>query len=297
MTWKHFFSGLAVASLLFAGTTSALASGGSRAAMRKQIEMNMLLSGTIDVNPEGHVAGYHIDQADALPEGVTRLLASSIPQWIFEPVVVDGKAVMARAKMGLNIVATQAGDDRHTLRIDGVSFGSEDDKDSGETVTSIRMTPPAYPDEAARNNVTGIAYVLLKVGPDGRAADVVVEQVNLTVLGDAAQLKRARDVLARASVRAAKNWSFAPPPRGDLADDPYWVVRVPVDYQLYDGARAPKDSGPRYAQWKAYVPGPRTEVPWKDGPQESAAFKPDAMLAGMSYTAGSGLQLLTPLGD
>ncbi len=298
MMMNRFLTGVAVTALSLACITPVLASGASRMAMRKQVEMNMLLSGTIDVKPDGSVASYHIDQGDSLPEGVTRLIANNVPNWTFEPVLVDGMPVLARARMGLNIVATHAGEDKHTVRIDSASFGdAEEDRATGESVSSGKMDPPRYPDEAASSNMTGIAYVLLKVDQQGQVADAVVEQVNLTVLGDAAQLKRARDIFSRATLRAARNWTFTPPRRGELADDPFWVVRVPVDYQLYDGARPPKDGGPTYGKWRAYVPGPRTKVPWKDGPQESAAFKPDAMLAGMSYTAGSGLQLLTPLGD
>lgn len=298
MAIHRFLAGTAVVLLSLTCTQPTLASDGSRMAMRKQVEMNMLLSGTIDVQPDGRVASYHIDQADNLPEGVTRLIAASIPGWTFEPVVIDGKPVLARARMGLNIVATQAGEDKHTVRIDSASFGNtEEDSTAGEAVSKRRMDPPRYPDEAASSNMTGTAYVLLKIDRKGQVADAVVEQVNLTVLGDAVQLKRARDLFSRTTLRAAKNWTFIPPTRGELAEDAFWVVRVPVEYRLHDDALPARNGGPAYGKWKAYIPGPRTEVPWEDGPQDSAAFKPDAMLAGMSYTAGSGLQLLTPLGN
>lgn len=90
MMMNRLLTGVAVTALSLACITPVLASGGSRTAMQKQVEMSMLLSGTIDVKPDGSVAGYRIDQADSLPEGVTRLLGNNIPQWTFEPVVAGG---------------------------------------------------------------------------------------------------------------------------------------------------------------------------------------------------------------
>jgi hypothetical protein len=44
-------------------------------------------------------------------------------------------------------------------------------------------------------------------------ADVVAEQVNMTVVDRRAALAKMRDILAKASVSSARKWTFKPPPR------------------------------------------------------------------------------------
>ena len=276
--------------LLLCAVSSLAWAGGNALAVRKQVELSMLLSGNIVVEKDGTVGSYTVDQREKIPPGVLQLLESHVPKWQFEPVLVDGQPVRARAKMGLRIVAQQAGDDKYNLRIDSSSFGDAEENARKKSVTSPKLDPPHYPQAAARAGVTGTVFLVLKVGRDGTVQDLLVEQVNLTVLGTEGHMRWGRDLLSRAASAAAKKWTFNVPTHGEDVNRESWNIRVPVDFVLSDG---PMRSGSEYAKWKAYVPGPRSIAPWIDEAERAANFKPDAMLAGQVYTEGSGLRLLT----
>lgn len=49
---------------------SSAAFAGNAAAVRRQIESSMLLTGKIQVDAEGRVTGYSLDDADKVPPGV-----------------------------------------------------------------------------------------------------------------------------------------------------------------------------------------------------------------------------------
>ena len=137
----------------------------------------------------------------------------------------------------------------------------------------------------------GTVMLLVKVGRDGRVADVIAEQTNLTVIGTARAMNQLRDILAKASVRNAKRWTFTPPTTGEAKDRDFWTVRVPVRYAF-------EDSRERYGRWSAYIPGPRQRAPWKTG-EDALVAGTDLLPEGGVYMVGraqEGPRLLTPLG-
>jgi hypothetical protein len=134
----------------------------------------------------------------------------------------------------------------------------------------------------------GTAYLVLKIGRDGRVADAVAEQVNLRVVASEKNMARLRKLFAGAALAGAKKWTFNPPTIGEEADDPYWSVRVPVAF-FTDHLQLPKDT-----EWHSYVPGPRNPIPWRS---EQPTDSPDALAAGGVYPLdNNGPRLLTPLG-
>ncbi|GAB3102108.1 energy transducer TonB [Lysobacter terrae] len=278
---------LAAAALL----VSTVAWAGGPGAVRKQIESTMLVTGKIQLDTRGKVTTYSLDHEEKLPRGIVAFLAKAVPAWEFKPVVIDGRAVNAIASMNIRLVANRADDGNYLVKVRGASFGDEDVKPE-EDVRSISMAPPNYPDSAARAGVAGSVYLLVKVGREGKVVDVVTEQVNLRWIASENEMTRWRKILADTSMRQARKWSFTPPSKGEAADDPFWVVRVPVVYSFED----PKTIAGRYGTWESYVPGPRQRDPWSDE-DEGVAFSPDTLPAGGSYRAGSGLKLLTDLSE
>lgn len=277
--------------LLLCGFT-ALA-GGGRAEVRKQAEMSMLVTGTVDIDKDGGVAAHKIDQPDKLPPVVVQLVDQAMSQWRFEPVQVDGRVVKARTTMRLRAVAKQKEDGNYLLRIGSAEFGQEGGVE-GETVTSNKLEPPRYPETAVRSNLTGTVYLVLKIDREGTVTDVVDEQVTLSTVGTELQMRKGRKLLADAARSAARKWRFKIPTRGEEADAPYWSVRTPVSFALYSGSRPPKNLEPEYGTWKAYIPGPVTRAPWVEDDQP-AGYRPDALADGGVYPVGSGPKLLTPL--
>lgn len=76
MTTRRFLAAIFLV-LLFTSNSHAWAND-KREDIVKQAELNMLLSGTIDVSPDGSVVRYRIDQADKLTPVVTASLLPSI---------------------------------------------------------------------------------------------------------------------------------------------------------------------------------------------------------------------------
>lgn len=263
------------------------ATAGGRAEVRKTIEASMLVTGTILVGPRGQVEEFVIDQPEKIERGVLNLVKSNIGQWTFEPPSLDGAPVALRNKMSMRVIGNKLENGDFAFRLGGVNF-SPFKVEEGTEVSSIKLTPPRYPVGAARAGAGATVYLAIKVGKDGRVQDVAAEQVNLQYLANESVMQQARKVFTDASIKAAEQWKFTPPLKGEDADEPYWTVRVPVDYVI---------GGPKaaYGQWEAYVPGPRQPIPW-DGLRDMPSFSPDTMVAdGSVYQVGNGLRLLTPL--
>ncbi|HEU0306987.1 MAG TPA: protein tonB [Lysobacter sp.] len=278
---------LAVAAL-FAGAT-ALAAG--PAAVRKQVEASMLVTGRIQVDSDGRVSGFSLDEKEKLPEGVVDLIGKTVPEWAFEPVLIDGKPVNVSTGMSIRLIARKTGKDSYSVGIRSASFGHRSGKKE-EQVRSLSMAPPNYPEDAARAGVTGTAYLLVRAGRDGKVIDVIAEQVNLRVVASEASMTKWRRVLGETSMRQARRWTFIPPTEGEEAKADFWVLRVPVVFSLEDSPGAMQ----QYGRWEAYVPGPRQANPWEKD-KEGVAFSPDTLAPGRAHLAGSGLKLLTNLSD
>ncbi|WLA09031.1 energy transducer TonB [Xanthomonas translucens] len=285
-TWR--WCGLLLALL----AVTAVATGTGPGAVRKQVESSLLVTGKIDIEPDGAVSALAIDHADKLPEGVLGFVRASVQRWTFEPVLRDGKPVPARTPMTLRLVAKRQQGDRYQVEIRHASFAAYDPKDP-RAVTSIRTPPPAYPEAAYRVGASGSAYLVLKVARDGSVADAAVEQVNLRIVASESEMQTLREIFARSALAAARKWRFRPPSEGKDVSAPYWAVRVPVNYSLRDQPKQGMDSS--YGHWISYVPGPRARAPWDTG-EDASGFSPDALSAGGVYMVdNNGPRLLTPL--
>ena len=73
----------------------------------------------------------------------------------------------------------------------------------------------------------GDVYLALKIGPDGKVIDGVVEQENLTTKGTETQMIEARRILGSESLALIRTWTFAVPTRGKEAGKPYWSGLLP----------------------------------------------------------------------
>jgi TonB family protein len=285
-TWR--WGGLLLALL----AATAFATGSGPGAVRKQVESSLLVTGKIDIEPDGMVSALAIDHADKLPEGVLGFVRASVQRWTFEPALRDGKPVPARAPMTLRIVAKRQEGDRYQVEIRHASFAAYDPKDP-RAVTSIRTPPPAYPEAAYRAGASGSAYLVLKVARDGSVADAAVEQVNLRIVASESEMQRLREIFARSALAAARKWRFRPPSEGKDVSAPYWAVRVPVNYSLRDQPNQGMDGS--YGHWISYVPGPRARALWDTG-EDASGFSPDALSVGGVYMVdNNGPRLLTPL--
>ncbi|MDN5780657.1 MAG: energy transducer TonB [Luteimonas sp.] len=273
--------GIGLAWLCIAG----MASAATPSEVSKQIEASMLLTGTISIKADGSVSGYSVDNEDKVPDYVLASIGKWVPAWRFKPVLVDGKAAPARAKMSLRIRAEPSGEDTFSIYIAGASFGESGARTTDPVARPARK-PPVFPRDVANMGGKGIVYLVLKLDRQGTVKDVVAEQVNLTVYASNREMARFRRSLAAAAVKRAWEWTFREPDAGELGDAEFWSVRVPVDF----GYRGDKEVA--YGQWEGYLPGPHTRASWLGDGDETGN---DALASGDLHMVGSGLRLLTPL--
>lgn len=272
---------------LFCALLSGAALAAGPAAVRKRVQASMLLTGTIVVAPDGSVRSYAVDKAEKLPPLVIGLIAKNIPKWKFEPTLLNGDPVAAKAQMSLRLVAKPVGGDSYSVSISGAQFGQNA---PGESITYKDRAKPTYPPQAARAHVSGTVYLVMRVGRQGQVQEVEAEQVNLVVVDSDKGMERWRKVLADSALAAARRWTFNLPTSGEHMNDEYWVARVPVTYALS------AVHGDDYGEWQPYVPGPRQPVPWLDD-RRLLSGNADALPDGDLHPLNrDGLRLTTPAG-
>lgn len=287
---RHFGAACVIGMTIALSAGSALAGSVKEqvAAVRKQAVASMVLSGEITIDEQGKVASHTIDKPGELPAGVLRLLDQTVPHWRFEPVLVDGVARPARSPMRLRVVAREQGNGDYAVSLQDVVFPGEEPV-PGSFATGEKMVPPRYPEGALRRGATGIVYVVVRVGPDGRVEDAVAEQVNLPFVATERVMEAYRKLFADASVRAAKASTFNPPTVGENVGKST-SVRVPYDFHMGSTKE------PVYGQWTSYVPGPYRPAPWRVGELQGS---PDLLATGTGtqpLAEENGLRLLTSLG-
>lgn len=285
MTMRFWKTALIMVAMAIAGLTIA---GNAREA-RKQLESSVLVSGTVTIRADGSVREYSIDPKAPLSPAIVQFLGDTIGKWRFQPVQVNGQVVIAKVPMHLRLVAKAAGDGNYAISIASSQFGSADNLSTTDLVSQkSRRAMPQYPKTALRMGGKGTVYLVVQVGRDGSVLNIEAEQVNLRVIGNSRQMDLVRKELADASKRAVKTWTFTPPTTGQEANEPYWLVRLPVQF-LMDGDNPATDS-----QWDTYVPGPRnTDMPWAKQELQTAG-NPDALPEGGIYPLRQGATLLNP---
>lgn len=253
--------------------------------MRAQAQASMVVSGMVDIEPDGSVSAYELDHRDELPPYVADVIDKAVPDWRFAPVMVDGVTVPARARMGVRLVAARAGIDGVEVTIRSASFGAYDEGDTG-SVGVVSRKPPSYPTTAALLYASSDVYVVLKIGRAGEVLDVAVEQVNLRSAANGTKSERLRTLFSKAAVEAARKWVFRPPTTGDQADAPYWSATTMISFVMQG------EPVHDYGRWIAYIPGPRQMAPWLREADHNAN---DALAAGTIQQLGTGPRLLTRL--
>jgi hypothetical protein len=226
--------------------------------LRKLAEASMLVKGTVEIKPDGSVNGYAIDGAEKLAPVVIEVIQKNIPTWKFQ--LAAASTTVVKETMSLRLVAKAVDDKQVSVSIVGATFGNDQGSDE-EHVRYKTRKPPQYPRMALDARVSGTVYLLARIGQDGRVQNVSAEQVNLRTLADKTLMERYRANLAGAAIAAAKDWTYDIPTKGEHVHDPYWYVRVPVDFEIHVFGE-PVRTATEYGQWEVYIPGPKQEIPW-----------------------------------
>ncbi|MBS0591216.1 MAG: energy transducer TonB [Proteobacteria bacterium] len=231
--------------------------------------LELHVSGEVQIAPDGHVSDYVL--ASDLAKPVASLVEKNVRGWIFEPVLINGRAVVAKTAVNMAIKAEPVDESNYRLRIVDVHFG-------GATLSKAHMYPPKYPAQAIRAGVGGKVVLALRLDENGNVAEAVPYQTNLDVrTRTEKEAELYRQILEKASLDAAKRWHYDLTEKYDGKPIRSSVL-VPVAYSL--DSRGAKDG-----HWKSYLPGPVHDIPWKHDGQVAA--KADAA----SIPDGSALSL------
>lgn len=269
------------------GALLALAATAAHASTARDVESSTVVKGSIVVAKDGTVQAAVVDDAKKYGQPIADMVRRAALQWRFQPVLRDGAPVLAKASMHVRVILKRISAGNYNARIKGATFGDSDPNDTGtlRNAERIQRIAPRYPEAAIRARVQGTVYMALHVDRSGRVTEAVAEQVNLGNTGPDRVLQRYRDVLAKAALTAARQWTYAIPTTGKLARQDSWTARVPVNFYLNEfGAPKPDRT------WQTYVPGPYTPAPWVDRPDMDAA---DAIADGAVQTDGAGPTLLS----
>lgn len=280
---RQLLAGLALAIAAWAGPGLAVAADLPATAA----EASLQVRGTIDIDAQGAVVAHSIRNESSFDDAIVDLVGRIVPSLRFEPVVRDGLPTAARADMNLVFVARQRDDDSVAVALRSAWFGAPG---AAAKIIPRERLSPQFPEHLMRDRVSGTAFVILRILPEGRVAEAIAEQVNLRRSGSEREMTRWRRDLGRAAVTALERWEFAPFEPAGGADAA--SVRVPVDFILPGTAGAQAHALP--GRWDAYLPGPRATAPWRTGDRFAEAGI-DAVPEGVFQEIGSGLKLLTPL--
>lgn len=263
--------------------------GGGSSEVRNRAEASMLITGWIEVMPDGSVHDFTLDRPEKLPPAVIDTMRKNVPNWKFA--LANHADAIQRARMYVRMTAKPIDDSHDVIIIAGATFGDSQNA-SSDHVTYKDRQPPKYPREAVASRVDGTVFLLLRVGRQGQVEDAAVEQVNLGEYGTEMQMRHFRQVLGDAALDVAQRWTFNLPTTGKHVLDPYWIVKVPIAFNLNRAGAPPKDT---YGKWEPYIPGPHASIPWAKS--DSRFFtSSDAVPAGTLSQADQPLRLITSLG-
>jgi hypothetical protein len=211
--------------------------------------LEMSADGEVQIATDGSVSDYRL--RSQLAPAVADLVDKNVRGWTFEPVIVDGVAVVAKTAMHLGLKAEPAdGKDNYRMRIIEVRFG--------EPQRSAKMRPPHYPEEAIHARLGAKVLLAIRLDANGQVLDAQAYQTSLDALARSeSEAERWRRVFERASLAAAKDWRY------DMSETvngkPIGTnAIVPVVFGLHElGTPLPPAD-----KWKAYIPGPVHPVPW-----------------------------------
>lgn len=262
--------------IAFAGVAlilSTLSSGSLAKPPMPAYELNA--NGEIEIGPDGKVRNYTLD--GKLSAEIAQVVDRRVRAWTFEPIVVDGKAVIAKTRLRLVLLATPVDDEHYALQVENAWFG---EPESGST-----MTPPRYPREAVMAGIGAKVVLAIRTDAQGRVTDVMAEQTSLSARGRPKVEEKWRNVFEKASMNAARSWMFRSSEEldGKLTSS---VIRVPVSFSL---TMSPGTGGKN--AWRGYVPGPVRPIPWVQDDTVASQSDRDALQDGVAQSLSSRFRL------
>lgn len=214
-------------------------------------------SGQIEIGADGKVRSHRLDER--VPPSVAEAISRAVDNWTFEPIIEDGRPVIAVTRMHLLVEAVEHSGDTLALRLGRVWFGDE--------VVPTKTRAPVYPVDAVAARVSAQVVRALRLDEEGKVIDAHPWQTNFAKGTSARNAKRYRRSFERASVDAARTWRYSPAISGPGGV----TILAPVQYSLAAEGRLP-------GEWVQVTPGEVVPPPW--------GWEPPATLDGGSPADG-----------
>jgi len=238
--------------------------------------------GEIQIAPDGHVSDYRLQSK--LPDVVAKLVDHDVRGWLFEPVVINGTAVVAKTAVHLDLHAEPtAKGDTYVIRIANARFGGP---------RPDRVKHPVYPPRAIDDHVGARVMVAVRLDDAGNVVDAAVRQTSLDARASSeGEAERYRKLFEHASLSAAKDWHY------DLSESLNGkkmgtTAIVPVVFSLR-GLNTSTE--PRDGKWKGYVPGPVHTIDWLA--DNKLASNTDTLAEGQAASMDSHFHLKTDVAN
>lgn len=224
------------------------------------------VEGWIEVGPDGRVAGY--EPITELGEPLRGRLRAMVDGFRFEPVLVEGRPVVARARMRLSLVASELPDKSLRVGIENVTFPDPDGAERPADAPLLRVARRSaiqYPEGLAWAGISARVLVAVQANPDGSLREVAVRQSALVhAKGSDAEVQNALAAFETAALRGIARWRLAvdnPAGRPLSADDLTGTVAVSFEMQGNPKARP--------GVWAWETRSARRDAAWMD-PQLAA---------------------------
>ncbi len=218
--------------------------------------LDMDADGEVQIAPDGHVSDYRLHSK--LGPTLAALVDSNVRGWRFEPVVIDGKPVIAKTAVHIKLKAEPRGDtDDYAVQIVNVTFGSPQ--------RSRGMKPPKYPEAAIRARIGAKVMLSIRLDDTGKVVEVQPYQTSLNRRASSEmEAEQWRHLFEASSVAAARTWHY------DLSETvngkPMGTdAVVPLVFSLHGNGM----HDPVPGEWTAYLPGPQHPATWSASSRET----------------------------
>ena len=226
----------------------AFAGGPAIAAPAKSARYELVADGEVRIDAEGRVSDYGLS-SELTPE-IAALVDRSVRRWRFEPILQDGRPVIAKTALRIRLLAKRSTDDsdNYTVSIASVEFGAPRRSSAGK--------PPSYPRLAASARLGAKVLLLLRIDDTGKVVEALPYQTSLGARTRSERDAEAwRELFERAGIAAAKTWKY------DLTESVAGrrtgtYTLLPIEFRIPSAA-----GGAAKGEWVGYVPGPVHELP------------------------------------
>lgn len=243
-------------------------------ANKTEPELELGVTGDIEIDRDGSVRDYRV--TSELAPALQRVVEKHVRTWAFEPIEVDGRPMIAKTAVRLQLRAEPTDDD-YRLLVEHVSFGE---------ARSAQTTRPRYPRDAVRAGVGARVLLQVRIDALGNVVAAHAYQTSLAAAGlTDARARKWREVFERVSLDAVASWKYAPSEvvDGQSAEQ---TAMIPIAFEISEGPRLRSSEG----RWKAYTPGPITPAPWIDA-DDAVGTDTDAIADGETRSLSSRFRL------